>query len=281
MISGQAATPDTRNDCQVFADFVLTGTTLDGQAMGNGCVYPASIKTLPDQLNAVGKTWRAYAEDMGNDATRESAACGHPDLNPVDQTQSLEAPTATVRLGDQYATRHNPFVYFHSIIDSPDCASHVVNLNQLTTDLSSVQATPNFVFITPNLCNDGHDAPCKNGQPGGLVSADAFLQKWIPLIPASKAYQQDGLIIINFDEGPLGSVPTPTAPASWSAPQVDSAVMNSLAPTSRRFRNPLNLLPALRWLSKATAVIALAPFSWRLFSSREPSPTRRTTTTHC
>jgi len=202
MISGQAATPDTRNDCQIFADFVLTGTS-DGQAIGNGCVYPASIRTLPNQLNAVGKTWRAYAEDMGNDPTREATTCGHPALNTQDLTQSAEAPSASVPLGDQYATRHNPFVYFHSIIDSQDCGSHVVNLNQLTADLSSEQATPNFVFITPNLCNDGHDAPCKNGQPGGLVSADAFLQKWIPLIQASKAYQQDGLIVITFDGGGL------------------------------------------------------------------------------
>jgi hypothetical protein len=203
MISGQAATPDTRNDCQIFADFVLTGTTSDGQAVGNGCVYPASIKTLPNQLNAIGKTWHGYAEDMGNDPAREAATCGHPDLNTVDHTQSADAPSASVPLGDQYASRHNPFVYFHSIIDSPDCGSHVVNLNQLTADLSSEQATPNFVFITPNLCNDGHDAPCKNGQPGGLVSADAFLQKWIPLIQASKAYQQNGLIVITFDEGGL------------------------------------------------------------------------------
>jgi hypothetical protein len=209
MISGQAATPDTRNDCQIFADFVLTGTTSDGQAVGSGCVYPASIKTLVNQLNAIGKTWRGYAEDMGNDPAREAATCGHPDLNTVDHTQSAEAPSASVPLGDQYASRHNPFVYFHSIIDSPDCGSHVVNLNQLTADLSSEQATPNFVFITPNLCNDGHDAPCKNGQPGGLVSADAFLQKWIPLIQASKAYQQNGLIVITFDEGGLSVAANP------------------------------------------------------------------------
>jgi hypothetical protein len=54
MLSGQAATPQTRNDCQVFQDFALTGVTPDGQAIGSGCVYPASIKALPDQLNAVG-----------------------------------------------------------------------------------------------------------------------------------------------------------------------------------------------------------------------------------
>src|SRR5579863_1880386 len=50
MISGQAATNQTRADCFVYADFQLTGITPDGQAIGSGCVYPASIKTLPDQL---------------------------------------------------------------------------------------------------------------------------------------------------------------------------------------------------------------------------------------
>jgi hypothetical protein len=210
MISGQAATPQTRNDCQVFQDFALTGITPDGQAIGTGCVYPASIKTLPDQLNAAGKTWRGYMGDMGNDPAREAAVCGHPALNTADLTQSAEAPSPAVPLGDQYASRHDPFVYFHSIIDSPSCASHVVNLNLLPNDLLRESTTPNFVFITPNLCDDGHDAPCKNGQPGGLVSADVFLQKWIPLITASSAYQRDGLIVITFDEGGLSIVPTST-----------------------------------------------------------------------
>lgn len=203
MLSGQSATPQTRNDCGTYADYILTGVTSDGQAIGTGCVYPATIKTLPDQLNAIGKTWRGYMGDMGNDPARESATCGHPALNVPDLTQSSEAPSASVPLGDQYASRHDPFVYFHSIIDSPDCNKNVVNLNQLPLDLAHEETTPNFVFITPNLCDDGHDAPCKNGQPGGLVSADAFLQKWIPMIQASKAYQKDGLIIINFDEGGL------------------------------------------------------------------------------
>jgi hypothetical protein len=114
MISGQAATNETRNDCEIYADFQLTGMTADGQAIGTGCVYPASIKTLPDQLKAVGKTWRDYSGDMGNDPSRETASCGHPVLNTIDHTQIAEAPSAAVPLGDQYAARHNPFVYFRS-----------------------------------------------------------------------------------------------------------------------------------------------------------------------
>ena len=219
MLSGQAATPQTRADCVTYADFIQTGTTPDGQAIGSGCVYPANVKTLADQLTAKGKTWRGYMEDMGNDPAREAATCGHPALNTVDHTQAAEAPSAAVPLGDQYASRHDPFVYFHSIIDSPDCGSHVVNLTALPQDLAKESSTPNFVFITPNLCNDGHDSPCKNGQPGGLVSADAFLQKWIPLIQASEAYQEDGLIIITFDEAGLDVSANPNGPGIVVAAQ--------------------------------------------------------------
>ena len=205
MMSGQAGTPQTISDCNNFADYKLTGTTVDGQSMGTGCVYPATVLTLADQVKAAGFTWKGYMGDMGNDPARESATCGHPALNATDLTQIAEAPSATVPAGDQYATRHNPFMYFHSIIDSSDCATHVVNLNNnLQTDLGSVATTANFTFITPSLCDDGHDAPCVDGRPGGLTSADAFLQKWVPIIQASPAYS-DGLIIINFDESGAAS----------------------------------------------------------------------------
>ena len=209
MISGQAATEETRADCVVYSDFIKTGTTPDGQAIGKGCVYPAAVKTLPDQLAAAGRTWRAYMEDMGNDPGRESPTCGHPKLNGLDNSLKPEAPSPSVPLGDQYATRHNPFVYFHSIIDSPDCARNVVSLDQLTRDLTSEASTPNFVFITPNVCNDCHDEKCVNGQPGGFASIDVFLRKWVPLIMASPAYQS-GLLVINFDEGGVDVVKGPS-----------------------------------------------------------------------
>lgn len=103
---------------------------------------------------------------------------------------------------DQYADKHNPFVYFHSIIDDPFyCGRHIVNLDRLVNDLQDARTTPNFAFITPNLCHDGHDAPCKNGEPGGLLSADAFLRVWVPRILAAPAFRQDGLLVITFDEG--------------------------------------------------------------------------------
>lgn len=206
MMSGQANNPQTSNDCGIFADFHQTGTAPDGQAVGHGCVYPASVKTLANQMMAAGLTWKGYMEDMGNNPARESATCGHPTLNTRDQTEEAEAPSAAVPLGDMYATRHNPFMYFHSVIDQPVCNENVVNLRHLKKDLRSIATTPNFSFITPNLCNDGHNSHCGNGQPGGLKSVNTFLKQWIPLIMKSPAYKKDGLIIITFDEGGDGKV---------------------------------------------------------------------------
>jgi phosphatidylinositol-3-phosphatase len=201
MISGQSGTPETRNDCEIFADFKLRGMTADGQAIGRGCVYPARVQTLGNQLTAAGRTWRAYMEDMGNDPTRAARRCGHPPLNAKDPTQSAAGPSAAVPGGDQYAVRHNPFMYFHSVIDSADCAERVVRLEELAADLRSAATTAAFSFIAPNLCHDGHDAPCKTGEPGGLVSADAFLRQWVPMIVDSPAYREGGLLVITFDEG--------------------------------------------------------------------------------
>jgi phospholipase C len=206
MVSGQANNQQTSADCNSYADFHQTGTAPDGQAVGQGCVYPTQIKTLANQLEAAGLTWKGYMGDMGNDPARESSTCGHPPLNALDLTEKAEAPSTAVPQGDMYATRHDPFMYFHATIDMPTCKSNVVNLNQLRTDLRSIATTPNFSFITPNLCDDGHDSPCANGGPGGLKSIDAFLQKLIPTILDSPAYLQDGIIIINFDEGGNGKI---------------------------------------------------------------------------
>jgi phosphatidylinositol-3-phosphatase len=222
LISGQSPTPDTDNDCLPgftgtignYNDVKATGIAPQGQVIASGgCIYAKNVKTLPTQLEEAGLTWKGYMGDMGNDPSRESAACGHPAIGVgTDNTNSAEAPSAAVPLGDAYATRHDPFMYFHSIIDdAASCAHHVVNLNHLTADLSEERTTPNLVFITPNLCDDGHDGSgtgaagttCANGQPGGLTSADTFLKTWVPKIMESPAYKKDGLLIITFDESNL------------------------------------------------------------------------------
>jgi len=193
MIAGIAPTRETQLDCSRYLDFVETGRAPDGQPIGAGCVYPSHVSTVANQLDAKGLTWKAYMEDMGRDSTRERATCGHPVLGSIDSTQRATAL-------DQYATKHNPFMYFHAVIDTPSCDRNVIALPALEHALRSVEETPNFSFISPSLCHDGHDRPCVSGEPGGLESANTFLEHWVPLITSSPAFRADGLLIITFDE---------------------------------------------------------------------------------
>jgi hypothetical protein len=253
-VSGQAPTPAQNNDCIDLATLshpplaggftnVLPGNdaadqaSFPGQVVGDGCVFPAPTKTskgartIGDQLDALrgddeaghGLRWRSYAEDMGLDSARDygtpdplgGTSCAHPPINGVDHSNSAAA-------NDQYATRHNPFVYFHSVIDDQTrCDAHVVSLGKvevgsngsadrfsghLYEDLKKVETTPNFMFVSPNLCNDAHDATCvglntEGGHEGGLVAADKWLKHWMPLLFASPAYQSGKmLIVLTFDE---------------------------------------------------------------------------------
>jgi hypothetical protein len=168
----------------VFTDVLPGLPAPDGQVTGQGCVYPASVKTVADQLEARGLAWKGYMEDMGNDPARDNGTtCAHPAIGTPDRTQQASAT-------DQYATRHNPFVYFHAIIDRPACAQRDVPLSGLSGDLASAKTTPNLSFIVPDLCHDGHDATCADGGPGGLPAADAFLREWVPRITGSAAYRR-------------------------------------------------------------------------------------------
>jgi hypothetical protein len=243
-ISGQSPTTLTKADCASGGnhDYVnITpgaddpSTSLNpGQVDGQGCVYPApsaghhGAPTIADQLDAAYPpnptthvaAWRGYEGDMGNIASRDGGTidplggtdCAHPKLGALDNAE-LATPT------DQYATRHNPFVWFHSIIDNAkECSANVVPLGKLgqggspdpsghlARDLSSAASTPRFAFVTPNVCDDGHDLVCtganaEGGQAGGVSSADLFLKHWMPLILGSPAYKQgDTLVVLTFDE---------------------------------------------------------------------------------
>jgi hypothetical protein len=209
MVSGQPPNPVTQADCQFFQDFVGT-VGEDGVAIGQGCVYPPEVKTIADQLESKDLTWKGYMEDMANSPT-EPKSCRHPAINARDSTQSAKAD-------DQYAARHNPFVYFHSIIDRPACAANDVDLSQLPKDLESASTTASYSFITPDLCSDGHDEPCIDGRPGGLESINEFLQTWIPRIAGSPAYADGGLVIVTFDEAEDDASDCCNEPASPNSP---------------------------------------------------------------
>lgn len=131
------------------------------------CIVDA--QSLPDLIEAKGLSWKTYQEDMPSSCFAGSEA-------------------------GNYANKHNPFVYFKPIRLNPDrCAHSIVPFTQLAIDISS-GALPNFVFITPNLCNDAHDCD--------LSTADDWLKTLMAqLQPALDADGKPYLIILTWDEG--------------------------------------------------------------------------------
>ncbi len=144
------------------------GITTDCNPPGAGCVV--SVSNIADEIEASGRTWKNYAESM-------PSAC------------------YKYNYGSLFATKHVPFLYYSDIYNnSTRCASHIVPYSELSSDLNSVSTTPNFAFITPNLCDDMHSCP--------ITSGDSWLSTNVPMILKSPAFSsQKSLLAITWDEG--------------------------------------------------------------------------------
>ena len=114
---------------------------------------------LGAELSAAGVNWRAYMEGMNNGCFRS----GYP-----------------------YALKHDPFAYYGGT-----CPAQVVPFSRFSSDMAG--DVPNFVWITPDLCHDGHD--CSN------ATVNAWLAQTVPIILGTKAWQEGGVLFITYDEG--------------------------------------------------------------------------------
>jgi len=210
MIGGQSPNALTSGNCTTYTDYPGTAQPdKSGNVTGNGCIYPAQAINVADQLFSARFSWGAYMEDMGKPEpvpqgqtapANPPQNCVRPDVGAVDPTQDVrKADPSTGYAGSGYAARHNPFAYFHSLLDLGSCAQKDVPLDRLDGALAS--AAPNFTFISPNLCNVGEPSECNaDVQDPGPAQADKFLSDWVPKILASPAYKQDGVLVVTFGE---------------------------------------------------------------------------------
>jgi hypothetical protein len=122
--------------------------------------------SLPDLIEGSGRTWKTYQE-------------------------GLPSPCFVGNSGE-YAQKHDPFIYFDPIRNSPDrCKNDIVSLKDLNRDLAANQL-PNYAFVMPNLCHSGHDC--------SLTVGDRWLSQVIQELQTSQALGQSYLIFITFDE---------------------------------------------------------------------------------
>jgi phosphatidylinositol-3-phosphatase len=120
---------------------------------------------IVDQLQAARVSWKAYLEDVPSPCFGGAAAGG-------------------------YAKKHNPFIYYDDVGSSPARCARLVGFGQLASDLRR-GTLPTFAWITPNLCDDGHDC--------GVSVADRFLARTLPALV--RELGPHGFLVLTWDEG--------------------------------------------------------------------------------
>jgi phosphatidylinositol-3-phosphatase len=139
-----------------------------GQIITNNDGFSGTISAdnIVRHLLTAGKTWKSYAEGL---------------------------PSIGYTGGDtgSYVRHHNPFTYFSDVLNSSVEKLNLVPFTQFANDLNNNQL-PNFSFVVPNLNDDAHN--------GTLAQADGWLQTHIAPLLNNAAFQQDGILIILFDE---------------------------------------------------------------------------------
>jgi hypothetical protein len=168
-------------------------------------------------LTKAGKTWKSYQEDT--DLTAVSGQLTNVVL-PQDQwTVPLSSLSGVFGSGlnqyngsaqFNYAAKHNPQVFFtdtnggNNSTSSNPLSANYAPLQQLATDLAN-GTVADYNWITPNQYNDMHTALSGGykgltGDPAKILQGDDFLSQVVPMIMASSAYQNNGVIVIWFDE---------------------------------------------------------------------------------
>jgi len=147
--------------------------------------YAISYPSLPNYLALTsGSTWGIRDDDYH--ALPEGGIGHQLTQRGIPWRAYMESMTGGCRTSPgPYALKHNPFAYYGGA-----CPPNVVPLTQLDADLAG--STPRFVWITPNLCNDGHD--CSS------MVADDFLRGLVPKILASEAWRSGGVLFVTWDE---------------------------------------------------------------------------------
>jgi hypothetical protein len=134
--------------------------------------FPSKSAHLGSQLEAGRIPWRSYQESMGRSGALAAAGL--------------------------FAPRHDPFLYFDDIQNGSNglCAARNVDYSQFAADLAG--GTYRFMWISPNLRNDGHDPTAD--PVTALKMADSWAQANVPQILESAAFKTSGVMFLVWDE---------------------------------------------------------------------------------
>jgi phosphatidylinositol-3-phosphatase len=156
--------------------------------------------------------------------------------------ESMPIPCDASSRGN-YAVKHNPAAYYPGIAVA--CRTQDVALTDGAPDVSAA-----YTFVTPNLCDDGHDC--------STAAADAWLGHEVPRILGSAEYRSGSTVLfITWDENDSGGSLVPlyvVAPSVPPGSRIDLALNHfSLLRTAEEL---LGLTPLLGQAAGAVSMTA-------------------------
>jgi phosphatidylinositol-3-phosphatase len=173
----------------------------DGAPNSNSCTSTAwGSQNIIDRTVTAGLTWKAYMESMPSNCYNQDSGT--------------------------YVVRHDPFVYYSDIVTNQTRCNRIVPTTsptdvELINDLGSSSTASNFMWLTPNVCDDMHDC--------SIATGDTYLSQVVPKILRSNVFQtQKAALLITFDEGTTSSPPD-LVYTVWAGPVVKRSYQSSVA----------------------------------------------------
>ena len=194
--------------------------------------HQSTTNHLVTLLNAANVPWKSWQEDISGSVVPLTAV-------------------------NKYAPKHNPMVYFDDVtgINNANYAYGIAHIRPYTefAGFLATNTAGGYNFITPNLCNDGHDscAPLNNG----IRQSDTWLSNAVAKIVSSAAYTNKGAIFILWDECAAGqTVPSGMIVLSplIKSPGYTSALTYNHSSLLRTIQEIFNVTPLIRDAANAT-----------------------------
>jgi hypothetical protein len=197
------------------------GIANDNDPYHSDCT-PQNVQSTPQHLSTflttARKSWKSYQEDTNVDATNTALPQVSWTVPLFSTSGNYTAPGVNgynYSAQFNYAAKHNPMVFFTDTAGGCDKTAsnpmrlHYPPLQQLALDLASNDVA-DYTWITPNQFNDQHTTlttgygSLGTGDSAKIAQGDNFLARVIPLIMASPAYQDHGMIVLWWDESEGG-----------------------------------------------------------------------------
>jgi len=195
---------------------------------------PSHVQTTTQHLSGLlqlaGYSWKSYQEDTDletvNGKLINQPLAANQFTVPLVSLSGVFGPGNYLNAYNDstqynYAPKHNPMVFFtdtnggNNLTSSNPLASHYAPMQQLAFDLADDRVA-NYNWITPDQFNEQHSGLTGGfagltGDASQIKAGDNTVSRLVPMIMASKAYKDGGVIILWWDESEQDGEPNDNA----------------------------------------------------------------------